>query len=545
MTHKHIGYLSITGVNLDSVLFDTDKLSVTRGASFILKKAIELIEHKYQEQEGNKHYLSPLSTGASEGLFEVKSLDTQSALNDLATEVQSFLNRGNKSRENDLPTQYFSFIVAVTEETDYSLAKEQLITKTRMLQMQSFSLSPEMIPSEGKYKFTQTCQWSGIYPAQDSGSELGNLGESVKARRLIGKKQKRELFKNEFSLLPPNQYYDTIPDTNELKVADLPISDDLESLAKIAKTELKGKIALFYADGNKFGKIQQHLLQECTTSESTKRAQRHFDDEVKKYRATFLQRLVEVIHTHYQDVEDTANDFPLEVLMWGGDEFYFIVPAELGFKAVQTFYDISKDWQIANPDTQTSPYKLTHAGGLVFCPAKTPLKVIQSLAHDLAEEVKSTIGPELEHQTNAFNVMALESIDYPTESLSEFWQHHYGERLGKIRLPLEPFRENWFQLIANLKTLSKGQLYRLVHSAIEEWRHGTKSQHSFKEQLARLDETTTKDTNELENDLRSLFTLVQKDHEKSEENSSDFSFDILPWIYLIELWDYLPQEGEK
>ncbi len=545
MKDTQIGYLSITGVNLDSVLFDTDKVSVTRGASFTLKETIDCIKEKYKKSERNKYSLIALSTGASEGIFEVYSEDSQSTLNDIALEIQSSLNSGLKYNQKRLPTQYFSFIVAITEETDFLLAKEQLIAKTRILQMQSFSVSPLLIPSENEHKFTQICQWSGIYPAQESNSELGNLAESVKARRLIGKKQKRELFKNESSLIASDRHYNAQADINEQEIDNLLIPDDLESLAKIAKTELKGKIALFYADGNKFGKIQQHLLQECTTSESTKRAQRHFDDEVKKYRATFLQRLVEAIHTHYQDVEDTANDFPLEVLMWGGDEFYFIVPAELGFKAVQTFYDISKDWQIANPDTQASPYKLTHAGGLVFCPAKTPLKVIQSLAHDLAEEVKSTIGPELEHQKNAFNVMALESIDYPTESLSEFWQHHYGEQLGKIRLPLEPFRENWFQLIANLKTLPKGQLYRLVHSAIEEWRHGTQSQHSFKEQLARLDETTTKDTNELENDLRSLFTLVQKDHEKSEENSSDFSSDILPWIYLIELWDYLPQEGEK
>lgn len=103
---------------------------------------------------------------------------------------------------------------------------------------------------------------------------------------------------------------------------------------------------------------------------------------------------------------------------------------------VQHFYQVSRGWQFKlNGKSKSHP--LTHSGGIVFCRAKTPIRIVRRLAQKLAERGKALKDGRKESQ---FDYLVLESIDYPAEqSLDAFFRTRYGD-IAALRRPLRPFR---------------------------------------------------------------------------------------------------------
>ncbi|GAL06222.1 hypothetical protein JCM19237_1867 [Photobacterium aphoticum] len=331
---------------------------------------------------------------------------------------------------------------------------------------------------------------------------------------------------------------------------------------------LNGKVAVIYADGNSFGKIQRNIIKSKMGNAEQIQAQRDFDVALKAKRDAYLQSLVQFLHIQGAIQFDEGGSFiPLETLLWGGDEMTIVVPAWLGFRVLDHFISGYGTFDI---DENT----LTHSIGMVFCSHKTPIQKAQTAAISLADNIKSL---ENGRSRTYFDYMVLESIDYPTQALSEFWQAQYGE-IAKYRTPLaltDTFRLGGNgdpNICPNLKNqldaLPRASMYHLVEQAIATQAAEIEAQGSSSQQekanrkgtTAQLGDVLNKvlhsngeDHHESIKHLLALFTPLSikvKDKEEDEQPTIETpreyqNTDTLFWIHLLELYDYLAPEPPK
>lgn len=304
-------------------------------------------------------------------------------------------------------------------------------------------------------------------------------------------------------------------------------------------------MAVIYIDGNGFGARQKEYLQgQIDKGEDGTEAQSTFDTKIQNERNDFLtQTLKDLISHKYPNALD-GDVIRLETLLWGGDEMLFVLPAWIGFEFLQDFYLSAEQWKLSDDES------LTHAAGIVFCKAKTPMRIIQKLAKMLAERVKSDCSRE----KSAWDYIVLESIDYPTDmDLDQYFATRYGH-LATSR-PKGHFvkKDSWNTLknaIAELLKLTTAhQLFQLSEVLRK---HGSSGPYTWDLSLLADNETTAPLT-EQERQEQRLITLLQNEHRakfiKLSQQVAEglFSLDIKNsptdrawfWLHLLELWNYL------
>ena len=477
-------YLQVEGVNLDNVLADTQNISVIRGSSLLLRQSIRDIEHRYFKEK------ACISSGASAGLFQFRAESEADAMQK-RQDLVNYLN-------SDSHYQHFTFVVNIQAADNFTKDKEKLLAKNRFQQMQQLSV---VMPESSKKQVE--CELDNLRPANrkarikqklssESASEYrqkNSVSTSVHKRWQHGRKQRKEFYKQEAGL------------------TGYQVTKDLTTLATSKNQKLNNKIAVFYCDGNGFGKIQQ---EHCKTAE----ALNNFDRKIQTYRREFLTALLEWTNEQ-DDFRTENNELRLETLLWGGDEFTLVVPAWYGLAMIDFFYCFSKKWQF-------NDIPLTHAGGLVFAHAKAPIQRVQKLAKDLAERVKDYPGGKT---ANYLEYAVLESIDFPTESLEDFHKGLFGD-LEKNRPLLTPLNESMREQAIQLKNIvSKGQVYVLARAILD---------NKFEKQLERLLEVTDfPDT--LKDKLQALQDYLDAIFPNINLDSK------LKWqcLHLVDLWDYV------
>jgi len=475
-------YLSIAGVNFASVMDDTAQLSVVRGASFLLRDAVQGIAKDFS------CCLEPLRTGASIGLFLVKhGCDAKTVRQD----VSDWLNQ-----HPDF--QHFTFVVDIERANgDLTRTLEALTARNRFRQMRQLSVA---LPAYNDGE-AEPCEWDDLRPGDsdvdvDRDEGPPKVSRSVKVRHDYGWDRKQAFYADEAAA---NGVAHPV-------IAKLEYARELDEIAdKCAHfPNLGKKLAVIYLDGNGFGKIAR----EGGPGE--------FDKTLRGYQSAFLQQFLLTIHNDPDFLIDVdKRRLRIETLLWGGDEVTLVVPAWKGFWALNRFYEHSQDWKYLGTD-------LTHAGGLVFCHYKTPIYRIRKLAKDLAEEVKEYLKDRgEEQQQNRFEYAILESIDFPTEPLRRFWERRY-DPLAECRRPL-PCVANWDQARQELGKLlkdRKGQVQSLVEAGRRDPGRG------FADQRRRFAEVIR------QTEFRELETCVQRLFPGE-------GCEVWPWIHLLELWDYL------
>lgn len=535
------GFVLVEAINIYAAVYDTNQLSVIRGSSLLLKQAIEAVVARF-EGEG----LKPLSTGASSGLFAVDHSKNPSSL---AEAVASFLNRAP-------PFCYFTFAVEHCEASDLLKAKEILYAKLRFRQLRSPTQAPDAsIPAEGQI----ACALEGVRPANKKTNIPRErdpvwLSASVYRRRKVGIEQRQGLYQQECEALKD-------------RFKDLVFSERFEDIvAENRFSQLGNKLAVIYFDGNGFGKLQRKSLEKEKRLRRQIDAQRAFDAEIKHQRCTFLENLLAAMTADKTESSaDLSQPLPaffnsilkqsdqrilrLETLLWGGDEMLFVVPAWIGFDLLNLFYNLARHWEIDGK-------ALSHAGGIVFCNAKTPISRMRALAQQLADGVKERRGGR---DADWFDYAVLESIDYPAEqSLDEFWGKRFGS-LAAERRPLPPF-EAWPEMrkllhgLLRQGRLARSQVYRIVREALREdpqalfdGRDAPPLVERPKDSLApaikrlplsRLCELEQRlfevddNAGPLKQDLRRVAEMLGIDHWNPRSR-------VWLWIHLAELWDYL------
>ncbi len=561
MDKKH--YLLVEATNIYASVFDTDQLSIIRGSSLMLKRAIEELPRKIGTNK-----IKPLSTGASSGLFELLSAEEE-VKNTFNKVIRHFNDAPASQRDPDY--RLFTFAVEYCQARELNEAKEKLYAKLRYNQLRRPSVAPDnrATPLDGHPE----CALEGIRCGTETRKILGKKGlsASVVHRFDAGRYARDELYAKE---------------CGEIALREgLIFSPQLTALAKCPKfPQLDNKIAVLYFDGNGFGKLQRKAIGD----EGPHQAQRQqdFDRHVKELRCRFLKRVLwemkalaktpeefrdlepregfkETIGGYREEEEGEEKaakieDFlRIETLLWGGDEMLFVVPAWLGMELLSLFYEEAGKWKIAGQS-------MTHAGGIVFCSAKAPIARMRQLAQQLADGIKERRGGR-DH--DRFDYIVLESVDYPVEaSLAEFWGKRYGA-FGMDRKPLFPSGRKqespaWNQARDTLRgmlngPLSKGQVYRIVNALAQanpgEFFDG-------EDLLAHPDSPWPNDSpdeaNDKTADLSPFAALELRMHQVVDDrkrlaqglNTAAEFFGIDPrdqrsrawlWIHLAELWDYL------
>ncbi|WP_020558179.1 hypothetical protein [Thiofilum flexile] len=530
-------FILVEGVNLYANIYDTDQLSVIRGSSFLYKDAIETIKESF------KDHVVCISSGASSGLFLLKGGD--------AAQTVAAIKSKLTTPDSNQPFHLLTFMVVHTKANDLLAAKEQLYTQLRLGQLQSLTLQPDR-ETTGKGQFsTIPCGLSGSriaasYEKTIQSDNKKTLSASIFQRWNYGRDSKK------------NYYAQQVNDTELQSWLDhFGFAEDIDTLCKVDAQKLNNKMAVVYLDGNGFSARQRKFLESAGGEVHQQITnQKAFDDTIQAQRKQFLTETLRYL------LPKQWNDMiRLETLLWGGDEMLLVMPAWEGFDFLQRFFAFN--WHLANGEIGGDT-TLTHAAGIVFCQANTPIRIIQKLARELADGVK-----DISRKENGWDYLVLESVDYPTnESLSGYFKERYGEILAKCRKGLLPATPDWEQQKVELddflsgNAISRGQLYQIVQ-AIKLSYHpdkgegaGESNSHSWAA-VIRLEEKALLAHPQAQAEHRMFEVSEDKAFlQSSLPDKAKVWFGIEDfdnpqqrawcWIHLLELWDYLiPRQNEK
>lgn len=405
-------YLRIEAANLGNFLDDTTDLSTIRGAGLMLLDAIGLLD--LGEDPGHKqlaHDIGKLnalrddltkagwcriSKGASSGLFSFNAENDHDAER-LRHEIERFFTETQAYR-------HATFVVDVLPATnDFDADRESVLALNRWRQMQSPSLScPPRVDAQ------EFCALTKLRPAETEvqvpSGEKAKVSWSVRKRRRFGRREKHD-------------FYHRVYDEWRNKAAQ-----HFEELCKADGDvgNLNRKMAVLYVDGNHFGKRQVA----CRTP----RELRDWDEKIRELRRGMLNGLMDKVkekpgwfflRTKDKQVPVAEGErlaphvLRMEVLMWGGDEFVFVLPAWHGWAVLRYFFEATQgeEWKFKDE-------RLTHSAGLVFCKHNAPIARVKALAYKLCELAKSA-G---EKERDKFAYLTLESFDNTGLDLEKFFE---------------------------------------------------------------------------------------------------------------------------
>jgi len=540
--------LRIEAVNLEQITDDTDQLSVIRGGSWQALAGAKAFQETPISLQPLAEPTSPsfwrrllgrlglastprlasqpikaenIAVGASVGLYRVdlpEESGTDAAETCAATVAEHLRER----------YPHHTFVVDLEPlppgDEGFSKAHEMLIARNRFRQLQQLTLAlPEGLHPEGGVE--GPCRWDDLRPAStEIERKLGATGRtekvpvsaSAKDRFDAGKGEEKKKFLHEQS-----------------GIEDLDYTNDFEELATGFDHDyrLDNKLAVLYFDGNGFGSIQDG----CKSPQEL----HAFDEHIRGCRKALLAKLLNRLRGDDDDPDAFFHRKPksgaggeaekvlrFELLLWGGDEILFVVPAWKGLDALLTFYEASRDWTWGDRT-------LTHAGALIFCHHKTPIARMTALARELAGRVKERKDGR---KRNLFDYLILESVDFPAEPLGHYLAAHYRHLAGSRR-PLSPVtggRDLLRELAAlrDAEALPRGKLHEGALDLIVE----PGEVELLQKRLVALEKTLTAD------EETAKATLVLKTHLASLLPEQEPAWQ---WLHLAEFWDYLAPRGRK
>ncbi len=527
-------YLRVEGLNISAVTADTDQLSVARGASFLLREAITDIQSRKLHK--GIPLLPPtckaVSTGASIGEFLLPGIARAQA-DEIAAHIADYLSAPTT------PYRHLSFGVCVEAYTPAHgelQVRERTLARIRFAQLRSPTCVP---PSLNTDPNLGPCGWDGRRPA-DAEQPISREGEedirvstSVRERWSHGVRRKQGFYRDEARLTPDHPAY------------PFRYSRDLGDLARDQRADiLNGKVAVIYADGNRFSGIREETCKHFRSLEK-------FDGAIRERRRAYLNDLLRFMATDERFLlasGEGAGRLRLETLLWGGDELLLVVPAWCGFDVLQHLFASFAGWA-------HDGRALTQSVGLVFCRAKTPIQRSMTLARQLADRIKARLKDEANGNNdqerlrsqlkNRFDYMVLESVDFPVEDkLDDYFKGRYGAAaaLREVLAPAIEWPQTRPRLASLLGHFPKGQSYAVARAAVAtNWAEPVREPTDADKELAysaalrRMREVTQDhETSDLQAALTRVFGSAAE-----VKVGGEVVADPWTWIHLAELWDYL------
>lgn len=335
--------IHVEGLNLGSIVFDTQDLRTIRGGSHLLLRAV-------RELPAAVSGLTAISTGASVGLYGFDGDDPDAVVKDiravLAQPPFSFATFGVAC----LPWSADESFATIRRLLQDDIRRGQLAAPTR-------SLAGVFDGGDG------LCAVDGLLPVAATAAVAGEpqtVSAPVKARREVDQNLMKDLGLGDYSLVG--------------SLDDLAVYEDTDK-----QVILDRHYAVLYMDGNGFGKYQRNLQ---TPGELAA-----FDADVQGVRSAMLQAVCEFLDVH----PDGKNGGKLRLapLLWGGDEFLFVVPAGLGWQVAGLVFEKLGKLNRENRLESRSGHRLTHGAGMVFANHKLNIHEAKRMAEALAEECKN------------------------------------------------------------------------------------------------------------------------------------------------------------
>lgn len=417
--------LRVEAVNLSSFVYDTNDISTIRGGSLLLLDAISRLAD-LSVQLG----LVPVSSTASVGMFTLDAEDDDGALT-IRDKVEAIV-RGTPpvpvqpaGPGSALPPQdalrHGTFVVDVVrmDGVRFGEAVARVEAENRWRQMCALSLAP---PAKGSGA-AGVCGRDGVRPASRPGPSPGErVSESVHHRREYGTRVGRAGFYRRHAGLEG----DVHRFTNDLAELTTLGSFESDPAAGVVRTpSLAGKMAVIYADGNRFGRWRDEIATDLD-------GYRVFSASLQQMRSHLLANLVNAASAD-PGFRTATNALRMETLLWGGDEMLFAVPAWRGWWAVRFLCEQFADWSVPGRPDQ----RLTHALGVVFCHAKAPIARVRRLAEELAQLAKAAL-PQGGPDRTLLGVEVLESFDHVGGDLTAYRESRAIPGLAAASLLLDP-----------------------------------------------------------------------------------------------------------
>jgi hypothetical protein len=419
--------ISIEGKNIEPSVLDTNDISVQRGGSYELLDTALQAGERLKDEPG----VETVSLGASRAVFVVNEPKADNVLQKL----------GETLKSND-KQMFTNFVVGIpfSSDAEFGLAEKKAIAVSRWRQMQRSSIGVPELNSHGDENSFEVCELDRVRPkaidAEKGDNEI-QTSDFVENRRQRG----IDLRSREYQggdiytriLVAANQKpfvskaFDNFTDKlNELAIPDQAQKPRIDF-------RLHNKIAILYADGNKFGSTA------ANKAELGSNQLKNWDQYLRSLRAKLLKTVLETVEQNdlmiYErtdtnrktNVPNKEKLLRFETLEWGGDELMWVVPAFMGFELARLFVEETKNWQYqSDSDTQQELLALHHGMGLVFCHHKAPIARVRKLVRNLGDLAKPKA-----HEPNETRIVwtALESFDHLGLQLGEGLSARFNGKL--------------------------------------------------------------------------------------------------------------------
>ena len=367
------------------------------------------------------------------------------------------------------------------------------------------------------------CAFTGIDASAKGHVEKGRpISRSAQRRRKVGREQKTHL-------------YDSIIDearllTNQMNKDDPAIVRAVSNLDTVKDTpafagdfseivtgspdglplSLESKMAVLHMDGNGFGARRGKL--------ADFEAYKNFSGRLDVLKAGLLAELINWFgDTPEMSVElDDVMTTRFETLLWGGDEFMFVVPAWMGWKFASKVQDCVSEWT-----ADGTP--LTFSYGMVFAPHNAPIRDLKNVAKELSDLAKG------DRKSARMQVLAFEGIDRVHYSPTSFRKDWLG--IDPKAVPSKLFSiavEDAQQLPETLKAtttaISRSALHNLYFEH-ESMLAEKAPHHKIREQIGRI--APTMDDEKLEQLIKGIFPTEETE------------FPLIRFAELNLLYDYI------
>ena len=574
------GYLRVEGVNFDASILDTADLSTIRGSSLLFLNIIKELNTALQANYGAKQ----VSLGASTGLWRFDNGDPET----VATEVRNWLNgtstparstpAGSTPALPHAPLAVFT-VVATADSGDFLTDRETLLAKARLQQMRLPAVvypgsGREVILPPDRHQLTDpdqektetwVCELDMVRPRATNAERIKGewkwVSPSVRERRKYGVEAKQHYYREVMDAAGISLNTDILPSHETF-----PFARHFESLTEPARTDpSKDKIAVLYIDGNKFSEQERAYVSGVAGDKGKTpiERQQEYDTQIQTFRAKYLKRLLEMLHEEgghgapatgeKAEREALQKKYPyintdrvirMETLFWGGDDLMIILPARLGWRAVQELHELTQNYR-GNGQWKIGDLEMHHAAGLIYCHHNAPIHRIKQLADSLCRNAK---GKKQEHrETSRLAYMVLESFDLTGGDTNNYWHQRTCNNFTMDNFIIE-FKDlqKVKQMIAALKKDDFGNrpypnrrvrnLASAIHRADQEY---------VPDMKAILDLThQEKPADELMKRLEKARSAAWLDFPDGVDEALNQGFgDDKPlgarWLIIEDLWDYL------
>ncbi|NIZ11935.1 hypothetical protein [Phaeobacter sp. HF9A] len=256
------------------------------------------------------------------------------------------------------------------------------------------------------------CAYTGLHAADAKHSEKGRpTSITAKRRRIVGTREKPKFYGDvlehaRVAATSLREDWRTLPAvkaaleqieqaTESAKAEPLRFASDFQDLVHAPPPglpiSLRSNICVLNMDGNSFGKLRLNVrdMEEY-------RALSNYLDILK---AGLLAQILTWIRADKEMRDASGALARFETLLWGGDEFTFVLPAWKGWELAQEIHAAVKKWQ--TPDGE----ELTFATGLAFGPHNAPIRDLKAAAEQLADHAKEA------KPNAAWQAIAYEGVD--------------------------------------------------------------------------------------------------------------------------------------